>query len=106
MGQEHEDAVIAAIAADPRYEALVRERGRLGWILSALIFFSFVGYLAVIAFDKAALAQPIGDGVTSVGIPVGLGLIVLTIAVTALYVRRANGSYDTRLAEILKDHQA
>lgn len=106
MGQETEDAVIAAIAADPRYEALVRERGRLGWILSALIFFSFVGYLAVIAFDKAALAQPIGSGVTSVGIPVGLGLIVLTILVTALYVRRANGRYDARLAAILKDHRA
>jgi len=106
MGQEQQDATIAAIAGDPRFEALVRERGRLGWLLSALIFFSFVGYLGVIAFDKAALAQPIGGGVTSVGIPVGLGLIVLTIAVTALYVRRANRSYDARLAAILKDHQA
>lgn len=106
MRQEQQDEVIAAIAADPRYEALVRERGRLGWLLSALIFFAFVGYLGVIAFDKAALAQPIAGGVTSIGIPVGLGLIVLAILVTALYVRRANGSYDTRLAEILKDHQA
>jgi uncharacterized membrane protein (DUF485 family) len=106
MGQEQQDSVIAAIAGDPRYEALVRERGRLGWILSALIFFTFVGYLGLIAFDKAALAQPIGGGVTSVGIPVGLGLIVFTILVTALYVRRANGSYDARLAEILRDHQA
>jgi uncharacterized membrane protein (DUF485 family) len=106
MGLERQDAVIAAIAADPRYERLVRERGRLGWILSALIFFTFVAYLALIAFDKAALAAPIGNGVTSVGIPVGLGLILLTILVTALYVRRANGSYDTRLTEILKDHQA
>jgi len=106
MEPEHDDAVVAAIAADPRYETLVRERGRLGWLLSALIFFSFVGYLGVIAFDKAALAAPIGGGVTSVGIPVGLGLIVLTIVVTALYVRRANGSYDARLAALLKDHQA
>jgi uncharacterized membrane protein (DUF485 family) len=106
MGQELDDPVIAAIAADPRYEALVRERGRLGWILSALIFFTFVGYLALIAFDKAALARPIAGGVTSVGIPVGLGLIIFAIAVTALYVRRANGSYDARLAAILEDHQS
>ena len=103
--QEQDDAVIAAIAADPRYAALVRERGRLGWWLSAVIFGAFVGYLGLIAFDKAALARPIGGGVTSVGIPVGLGLIVLTIAVTALYVHRANTRYDALLAEILKDHR-
>ena len=106
MEQEQQDELIAAIAADPRYEALVRERGRLGWILSGLIFFAFVGYLGVIAFDKALLARPIAGGVTSVGIPVGLGLIVLAVLVTALYVRRANGSYDARLAEILRDHRA
>ena len=106
MGQEQDDAVVAAIAGDPRYEALVRERGRLGWALSALIFAAFVGYLGLIAFDKAALARPIGGGVTSVGIPVGLGLIVFTIAITALYVRRANGRYDAMLAELLKDHGA
>lgn len=106
MSLEPGEAVIAAIAADARYENLVRERSRLGWWLSALIFFAFVGYLAAIAFDKAALAAPIGGGATSLGIPVGLGLIVLSIVVTAFYVRRANGRYDARLAEILEDHGA
>jgi uncharacterized membrane protein (DUF485 family) len=37
------------------------------------------------------------------GIPIGLGVIVFTIVITGLYVRRANGEYDRLTAEILKE---
>ncbi|MCE7796242.1 DUF485 domain-containing protein [Sphingobium sufflavum] len=106
MSDRDEDALVAAVAADPRYAALVRQRSRLGWSLSALIFIAFVGYLLLIAFDKSLLATPIGAGVTSLGIPVGLGLILLAIALTGVYVARANSDYDARMAAILKDHGA
>ncbi len=74
--------------------------------LSAIIFTAFVGYLALIAFDKALLGTPIGDGVTSIGIPIGLGLILLAIALTGLYVAYANRHHDAQMAAILKDHGA
>ena len=99
-------AMIAAVAADPRYGELVARRARLGWWLSAMIFTAFVGYLALIAFDKALLGRPIGDGVTSIGIPIGLGLILLAIALTGLYVAYANRHHDGQMAAILKDHGA
>ncbi|NWK96913.1 DUF485 domain-containing protein [Sphingobium lactosutens] len=102
----NEDIVIAAVAADPRYVALVARRARLGWWLSAVIFCAFVGYLLLIAFDKALLGAPIGAGVTSIGIPVGLGLILLAIALTGLYVAHANRHHDAQMAQILRDHGA
>jgi uncharacterized membrane protein (DUF485 family) len=49
------------------------------------------------------LAQPIGDGVITLGIPIGMGVIVFTILITGIYVRRANNEFDTLTAEILKD---
>lgn len=101
-----EEALIAAVAADPRYEVLVNRRARLGWWLSAVIFSAFVGYLLLIAFDKALLGTPIGQGVTSIGIPIGLGLILLAIALTGLYVAHANRHHDAQMAAILKDHGA
>ncbi|GFE75068.1 DUF485 domain-containing protein [Novosphingobium sp. TCA1] len=101
-----EEALIAAIAADPEYQALVRRRARLGWWLTALVFCAFVGYLLLIAFDKALLGTPIGTGVTSIGIPIGLGLILLAIALTGIYVAQANRHYDARMVAILKDHGA
>lgn len=91
-----------SILADPRYRRLVRRRGRFSWALTCLMLAAYFGYILLIAFDKAALARPIGGGVTSIGIPVGVGIILLAILLTGLYVRRANREYDP-LIEALKD---
>ena len=63
----------------------------------------YFGYIALIAFNKPFLAQPIGNGVTTLGIPIGLGVIIFTIVITGIYVRRANGEYDRLTAEILAE---
>lgn len=105
IGRTEED-LIAAVAADSRYVELVARRARLGWLLSAIIFFAFVGYLLLIAFDKTLLGTPIGGGVTSLGIPVGIGLILFAIVLTGGYVAHANRHHDAQMAAILKDHGA
>ena len=63
---------------------------------------AYFGYVALIAFDKAVLARPIGGGVTSLGIPVGVGVILLAIVLTGIYVRRANSEFDP-LVKALRD---
>ena len=82
---------------------LDRRRNRLGIFLTVLMLVVYYGYIALIAFDKSFLAQPIGQGVTSLGIPIGMGVIVFTIVITGIYVRRANGEFDTLTQDILKD---
>lgn len=106
MAGGQDTALIVAVASDPRYMALVARRARLGWWLSAIIFFAYVGYLLLIAFNKALLGAPIAGGVTSLGIPVGLGVILLAFALTAVYVAHANRHHDAQMAQILKDHGA
>ena len=97
------DPAVARIEANPKYQALKRKRNRFGWVLTILMLVVYYGFIGLIAFDKAFLAQPIGAGVTSLGIPIAFGVIVFTIAITGLYVRRANGEYDRLTADILKD---
>ena len=75
----------------------------IGLMLLLLMLLAYYGYIALIAFDKKFLAQPIGAGVTSLGIPIGMGVIIFTIVITGIYVRRANGEFDTLTKEILKD---
>ena len=82
------------IIADPRYQRLVKQRGRFTWTLTAIMLAVYFGYILLIAFDKAVLARPIGGGVTSIGIPIGVGIILLAIVLTGLYVRRANREFD------------
>ena len=90
------------ILADPRYQRLLKRRGRFTWGLTIVMLVAYFGYIALIAFDKAVLARPIGNGVTSVGIPIGVGLILLGILLTGLYVRRANREFDP-LVRALRD---
>ena len=97
------DPVVDRIQRDPKYQALRKMRNRLGILLTVLMLVVYYGYIALIAFNKPFLAQPVGTGVTSLGIPIGMGVIVFTIVITGIYVRRANSEFDTLNREILKD---
>ena len=97
------DPVIAKIQAHPKYKELQSKRSSFGWLLTILMMVVYYGYIALIAFNKQYLAQPLGDGVTTLGIPLGMGVIIFTIVITGIYVRRANSEYDALTQDILKD---
>jgi len=88
---------------NPKYQELRSKRSSFGWTLTLLMMVVYYGYIALIAFNKPFLAQPSGAGVTTLGIPLGMGVIVFTVLITAIYVRRANSEFDALTAEILKD---
>lgn len=95
---------VERVAGDPRYRALVARRGRFAWALTVVVLIAYFGFIALVAFDKALLGASLAGGATSVGIPVGLGIILLSIGLTALYVRRANGAFDAEFAAIRAEH--
>lgn len=97
------DPVVDKIQKNPKYQELRSKRSSFGWTLTLLMMVVYYGYIALIAFNKPFLAQPIGAGVTTLGIPLGMGVIVFTVLITAIYVRRANSEFDALTAEILKD---
>ena len=97
------DPVIEKIKNHPKYAQLKSQRNRFGWTLSILMLVVYYGYIALIAFNKAFLAQPLGAGVTTLGIPLGMGVIVFTIVITGIYVARANREYDALSKAILED---
>ena len=100
-----QDKMLAKVLADPNYERLVSARSSFGWILTAIMMVVYYGYIAVIAFNKEIFAQRLGEGVMTVGIPIGLGVIVFTIVISGIYVRRANSEYDALTREIVKECQ-
>lgn len=97
------DPVIDKIRTHPKYAQLKSRRNRFGWTLSLLMLVVYYGYIALIAFNKAFLAQPLGAGVTTLGVPLGMGVIVFTIVITGIYVSRANSEYDALAKDILED---
>jgi len=55
-----------------------------------------------IAFAPAVLGLRIGNGVTTVGIPVGLLVIISAFVLTGIYVRRANSEFDALTRQIIE----
>ena len=95
-----EDKLVQRIKADPDYHKLVSRRSTYGWVLSVVMLVVFYGYILLIAFKRDLLATKIGSGVTTWGIPIGLFVIVFTVVITGIYVRRANGEFDELTARI------
>lgn len=96
----------AKIRANPKFQQFVANRNRYSIIMAILGAVAYYGFIVLVAYDKAFLAQKLGAGMTtSVGIPLGVGVIVFTIIITWIYVRRANSEFDDTNAEIIREAQ-
>lgn len=93
---------LTQIADNPRYRELVSERSRFGWTLTIIMLVIFFGYVLLIAFAPNLLAQRISRTMT-LGIPLGIGVIVAGVVLTAIYVHRANSRYDSMTREIVEE---
>ena len=83
--------------------ALSARRLRIALVLTGAVMLVYFGFILLVAFDKPLLATRIGSGVTTVGMPLGLGVILFTILITGLYVWRANRDYDALTDRIAKE---
>ena len=90
------------IASDPNYQELKSKRSSFGWWLTLAMMVVYYGFILLVAFNKEFLSQRLGAGVMTVGIPIGFGVIVFTIVITAIYVRRANSEFDDLAAKVAK----
>jgi uncharacterized membrane protein (DUF485 family) len=95
-------AFIERVTRDPEFHALVARRSRYVWTLSALMAAIYFGFVLLVAFEPKWLGRPIGEGVTTFGIPLGLGVILSAFVLTGLYVRRANAEFDSATQRIVE----
>lgn len=96
--------IVARIEANPKYHELVSKRNSFGILLSILMIINYYGYILLIAFNKQWLSTKLAAGWTmSIGVPLGIGVIIITIVLTNVYVRRANSEFDDLNAELIKE---
>ena len=74
----------------PEYAALTRARKKIMWPLSIATIFAYFALILTIAFNPTSLGNPIGEGVTSIGMVLGLGVILFCMVITGIYVYYAN----------------
>ncbi|AIL32241.1 DUF485 domain-containing protein [Basilea psittacipulmonis] len=92
------------IMTNPKFQDMVRKKGRLSWGFSLFVFLMYVIYITCLGAVPHWFAVPIAEGLyTTWGIIVGILVIVLSFVVTGLYVYKANGEFDKLTKNAIDD---
>jgi len=95
-------ATIEQIKNNPKFQKLVKERSAFAWKLSIAMLVVYYAFILTIAFSPASLGASMG-GIITVGIPVGIGIIVFAFILTGIYVKRANTEFDALTQQIKEE---
>ena len=91
-----------AIEADPRFQALHRDKNRFLWriMLFALIYF-FCLPIATAYFQDILKVKV--WGVINVGLLFALSQFIVAWVIAAIYAKRANNEFDVRAKSLIAD---
>ena len=87
--------LVDKIKNNPDYQELVAKRTGFSIKLSIAMLVVYFTFILTIAFNPSALGTPISsDSVTTIGIPIGIAIIIFAFVLTGIYTKRANGEFD------------
>ena len=96
------DDLVQRVVNHPAYIELKAKRTSFGLWLTVAMLVVYYGFILLVAFNKPFLATRLGEGVMTYAMPIGFGVILFTIVITVLYVRRANSEYDDLAQQVSK----
>lgn len=96
-------AMAEKIKNNPKFQELVSKRTAFAWTLSAIMLGIYAGFILLIAYNKEFLGTSLAGGVTTIGMPIGVCVILSAIVLTGIYVRRANGEFDELNRQIIEE---
>ena len=82
------------ILEDPEFLKLVRQKNTITIILTVVELALYFGFISLVAYNKPFLAQKLGQSAITIGIPIAVGVIVLSWILTGIYIFWANNKYD------------
>jgi len=96
--------IVERLRNNPKYHEMVSKRNRFGWLMAIVMLAIYYAFIMTIAFAPEVLGRPISDtSVITIGIPIGLGVIVTAFLLTGIYVYRANTVFDRMNDELKKE---
>ncbi|MBU1659102.1 DUF485 domain-containing protein [bacterium] len=99
--------LVEKIKNNPDYKALVSRRSSFAIKLSVAMLVVYFTFILTIAFNPSALGTPLSaDSVTTIGIPIGIAVIIFAFVLTGIYTKRANSEFDdlnNKIKDALKE---
>ncbi len=91
------------ILQNPQFQELVRVRSGFAWTLAGVMLVIYLSFILAVAFAHNLMATKLGHGVTSLGILLGLLVILSAFLLTGIYVWRANTQFDDLTRDLRKE---
>ncbi len=101
-----DEAQVEKILQNPKFKEMVRQKSILSWTLTVFMLVVYVGFMLLVGYNKELLSQSISGGVTTWGIPLGLGIIVLSFVLCGVYSYIANNKLDPLNEEAIREVEA
>ena len=81
------------------FKGLVARRWRVSMMLTIALFILYYGFILLVATNRSLLATRVGES-TTLGILVGVGVLLFAWVLTAVYVVWANRFYDPEVQRL------
>ena len=94
------------IINDKNFKSLVKRKSYISWLLSAITLLTYFSFILLVAFFPEVLGHKISDeSIITIGIPIGVSIILLAFASTGIYIFIANREFDQIEKIILKKNK-
>lgn len=97
---------VERILQNPKFKEMVRRKSMLSWTLTAIMLIAYVGFMLLVGYNKEFLMSSLSGGVTTIGIPLGIGIIILSFVLCGVYSYIANNRLDRLNQEAIREVEA
>ena len=97
---------VEQILQNPKFKEMVAKKRTLSWTPTAIMLFVYVGFMLLVGYNKEFLLSSVSGGVTTWGIPLGLGIIVLSFILCGVYSYIANNTLDQLNEDAMREVEA
>ncbi len=101
-----DETQVDRILQNPKFKELIKKKRNLSWTLTAIMLIVYVGFMLLVGYNKEFLSSSFDGGVTTWGIPLGLGIIVLSFVLCGVYSFIANRTLDQLSEEAMREVEA
>lgn len=95
--------LVKKIKTNPAYQELIAKRSTYAWKLTITMLLVYYAFILLIAFSPETLGKSFNGGMTTLGIPIGIAIIVFSFIMTGIYIKRANSEFDDLTKRVKED---
>lgn len=92
------------IRQNPKFAELVGKRTRFAIMLSLVVLVPYYTFMLLTSLNPGLFTATVSEGsVITIGWPIAAVIVIGGWLMTGVYVKRANGEFDSLTADILKE---